>query len=195
MTRVRVEEVEGIEAYERVREEFRRRVIEARRRRRVELGDQISVAFENHDTVLFQIQEMIRAERISAPEQVRFEVDVYNALLGDQDSLGATLFIEVTERERIKAELDKFQGLDRERRLYLEIGDGAPISAEFEPGHSTEDRISAVHYIRFPLSPDARRTFLDLEARVQLVADHPSYKARAELSEVTRLALAEDLVT
>ena len=194
MTLVKVEDVRSIEAYEAIRPEFRRRVIAARDRRRVLLGDRVSVAFESHETVLFQIQEMLRAERITAPEAVRYEVDTYNGLLGDGTTLAATLFIEIAERERVKEELDRFQGLDRERRLYLQVGDRAPITAQFEPGHSTEDRISAVHYIRFPLSPEDKRAFMDVSIPARLVVDHPSYQARTELAEATRLALLEDLM-
>jgi hypothetical protein len=193
MPRVRYEEVRGLAEYEAIRESFRRRVIEARHRRRVALGERISICFENRETVLFQIQEMVRAERITDPEKVRFEVDVYNELMPDRDTLSATLFIEITERAMIKPELDRLQGLDREARLALEIG-ASRIPARFEPGRSTEDRISAVHYLKFPLPPEERKLLLQGRVPLRLSVDHPNYQASAELTEATRLALAEDLL-
>jgi hypothetical protein len=192
-SRVTLDEVKTIADYEAVREDFRRRVIETRDRRRVALGDRISICFENHETVLFQIQEMVRAERITDPEKVRYEVDVYNELVPDRSTLSATLLIEITERERLREELDRFQGLDREGRLYLQVGEER-IPAQFEPGHSSEDRISAVHYLRFPLSERARRDFLEGKVPVRLVVEHPGYQHASELSSETRLALSEDLL-
>ena len=195
MSRVTFEELKGLPEYEVIRNDFRRRVIGARNRRRVPLGNRFSICFENHDTVLFQVQEMLRAERITEPEKVRFELEVYNELAPDRSTLSATLFIEITERQRLREELDRFQGLDREGRLYLQIGDRHQVRAQFEPGHSKEDRISAVHYLRFPLSEHARRDFLEGKLPMRLVVSHPGYEHASEITEETLLALAEDLLT
>jgi len=195
MSRVTFEELKSLPEYEAVRNDFRRRVIEARNRRRVALGHRLSICFESHDTVAFQIQEMLRAERITDPEKVRFELEVYNELAPDRSALSATLFIEITERERLREELDGFQGLDREGRLYLQIGDRHRIQAQFEAGHSNEERISAVHYLRFPLSEQARRDFLEGKLPVRLVVSHPGYHHASEITDETRLALAEDLLS
>ena len=95
MDKIRLEDVVNFFEYEKVREARRARVIDLKRRRRVAVGPYLSFVFENRETVLFQIQEMCRAERIAADAKVQEEIDVYNALMPTADSLSATLFIEL----------------------------------------------------------------------------------------------------
>ncbi len=139
--------------YETQRPAFRQRIIALKKRRRIGLGDLITMVFENRETIQFQIQEMIRVERIFDPLKVQEELNVYNALLPEQGELSATLFIEITDNEQIKPVLDTFQNLDRERTLAIHVGNQS-VFAEFEAGHSKEDKISAVHFIRFRPDPE-----------------------------------------
>ena len=142
--------------YERQREPFRRRVIDLKRRRRIALGEHVTLVFENRETIQFQIQEMIRVERILDPAKVQEELDVYNALLPGGGELSATLLIEITESERIQTVLDTFRGIDRGETLALQAGPST-VYGEFEGGHSNEEKISAVHFVKF--RPDL--AFLD----------------------------------
>jgi len=182
-----------LDDYLRVREQVRGRVRAERAPRRVAVGDRVSLHFENRDTVLFQIAEMMRVENIRDAEKVAEEVRVYNDLIAGEGELRATFFVEITDRGRIRDDLDSLVGLES-RGLDLVI-DGEHIPAEFEPGHAREDRISAVHYVGFVLSPEQQRKLAGSEAPVELVVEHPGYSARASLSPETRAALAEDLTT
>jgi hypothetical protein len=191
MQRIRLDEVKNLYEYEKVREGFRREVIALKARRRIPVGDRLSFVFENRETVLFQIQEMIRAERIVADARIQDELDVYNDLIPGPGELSATLFIEIEDKERIKPELDRFMGIDEGRHVWLQVGREFAIAGEFEAGHSKEDKLAAVHFVRFALPEPARRAFA--REPVALVVEHSGYRARTELSAEARAALLEDL--
>jgi hypothetical protein len=184
-----LEDIMGLAAYEKVREKFRRRIIELKKKRRVALGDKISLVFENRDTVIFQIQEMIRAEKISDLDKIREEIETYNSLLPEAGELSATLFLEIEDQTRLRDELLKFLGIDE--AVFLKVGSHS-IHARFEEGRSKEDKISAVQYVRFPFFEQARQAFIKGEAS-ELMIDHPNYQARAPLASDTRESLVEDL--
>ncbi|HKY33806.1 MAG TPA: DUF3501 family protein [Candidatus Polarisedimenticolia bacterium] len=192
MRKVSLDEVKDLAEYERVREEFRRRIIELKARRRVQVGDRVSLVFENHETALSQVQEMVRAERIVDREKIQFEIDTYNAILPEEGELSATLFIEITQEADIRKELDRLLGLDEPGRVYFDLGEAGRIPARFEAGHSDATRISAVHYVTFPFDPGQRRYLEEGPGPVRLVVDHPSYQAAGELTGTVRRALAED---
>lgn len=183
--------IRNLHEYETARPEFRRRVIELKSRRRVAVGPLVTLVFENRDTALFQIQEMLRAERIVDPAKVQDEIDVYNTLLPDAGEVAATLFIEITDEARVKPVLDAFIGLDEGRSLWMEVG-GEQFFATFEAGHGREDKISAVHYVRFPLGARGREA-LASSGPASLVLAHGEYAARAELPPETVGELIEDL--
>src|SRR6476661_207253 len=140
------EDVIPSDEYERVRDSFRQRIIELKRRRRISIGDTITLVFENRDTMKFQVQEMLRAEHIVDPVKVQEELDVYNALIPQDGELSATLFIEITDGDRIQKGLDALQGIDRGQVLALKAGRHT-VYGEFEGGRSKEDKISAVHFV------------------------------------------------
>lgn len=177
--------------YEEQRAEFRRRIIAMKRDRRVLVGDRIALVFENRETMRFQIQEMCRVEGITDQAGIQAEIEVYNALIPAAGELSATLLIEVTDSEEIRPVLDGFVGLDQGDRVFLEFA-GERVPALFEAGHSEEDRISAVHYVRFPFSPEAQARFATCEA-VALAIEHPGYTHRTPLAAGTLAALRADL--
>jgi hypothetical protein len=191
MKKVTLDEIMGLERYERIREEFRRRIIALKKNRRVPVGDRITFVFENHDTVLFQIQEMLRTERITDLDKVRFEVEVYNELVPEEGELSATMLIEITEQEQIRPELVRLIGIDK--AVSLHVGDRYTIPGVFEAGRSKEDNISAVQYVRFSLPLDAREAFRDEQQPVCLVIDHPNYQAQTILDPEVRRSLAAEL--
>src|SRR6185436_16629485 len=109
-------------------------------------------------TMLFQIQEMVRAERIVDLDKVRDEIEVYNELVPNSGELSATLLIEITGSDHIREELVQLIGIDE--CVTLRIGDRHEIAAQFEPGRSKEDKLSAVQYVRFSFDAEQRAAFL-----------------------------------
>jgi hypothetical protein len=193
MTPIAPDEILNLYEYEKVREARRQAVIALKAERRVPVGRYLSFVFENRETVWYQIQEMIRAERIVDEAKIAEEVAVYNALLPRPGELAATMFIEIEDAGCIKPVLDDLLGIDTRDYVRLEIGPHVVVGA-FESGHSDEElgKLSAVHFVRFAVPPAARRTFADTD--VALVVDHPNERARASLTAATRRRLAEDLV-
>jgi hypothetical protein len=191
--KIELKDVLNFVDYEQVRDEMRRRVITLKRGRRVPVGRYLSFVFENRDTVLFQIQEMCRVERISEAARIQDEIDVYNALLPRPGELSATLMIEIVDKDQIKPVLDRFMGIDTGQRVWIQVGKEFAIPGEFEAGHSDEEKgkLAAVHFVRFAFPAAAVRAFR--AAEVTLVVDHPGERARTRLSEETKAALLEDL--
>lgn len=192
MRKVTREDVKDLVAYEKVREEYRKRIIELKKRRRVELGDRVSLVFENTETALSQVQEMVRTERIVEPAAIDFEIGVYNAMIPAPGSLSATLFIEITQEADIRKELDRFIGLEQPGFLFFALERTGKVNAVFEVGHSTADRISAVQYVSFPFRPDQIEEFRGGAGDVTLVLQHPGYQARSALTSEIRSELARD---
>ncbi|HET6612928.1 MAG TPA: DUF3501 family protein [Kofleriaceae bacterium] len=182
-------DIKGPALYAGFRDDFRRAVIERKRARRVSVGDRVTLVFENRTTLILQIEEMLRAESITSEGGIADEIEVYNALMPTDDSLSATLFLEVPPDADPRAELDRLIGLDE--HVILHVGDFA-IRAAFEAGRSTGDRISAVQYTRYPLSPEAKAALLTPGTALALEIDHPQYRHLTALSEETRAALAAD---
>lgn len=191
MKKITLKDIKALAEYESERESFRQRIIDIKKRRRLPVGDRISLLFENRDTVLFQIQEMVRAERMTAPEAIQEEIDVYNRSIPAADELSATMFIEITERESIRAEVDRLIGVNEKTTLH--IGEKHTVRAVFEPGWSREDRVAAVQYVKFPLIAEQSEAFRAGRDPVVIEIDHPNCQARAEIPEEVRQALAEEL--
>jgi len=147
MNRVRRDEVRSVPDYMKLRDEFRASVLAQKDDRRVHLGDHLTFLFENHDTILYQIQEMMRAETITGESEVQHEIDTYNELLGERGELGATLLIEIDdpqERDRLLRRWTSLPGT-----LYLRTTGRQRIPAEYDTRQMGEDRISSVHYLKF----------------------------------------------
>jgi hypothetical protein len=193
MKPIEVSDVLDILEYEKRREEIRRRVIELKRRRRVPVGRHLCFVFENRDTVLFQIQEMCRAERIVDEAKIRDEVACYNDLIPGPGELSATMLIEIEDRDEIQPVLDSLMGIDTGGHVWIQVGKEFAVPGEFEPGHSDAERgkISAVHFVRFRFPPAALRAFPDQE--VSLVVDHPGERARVRIPDDAKASLLDDL--
>jgi len=189
MNKIILDDIMGISAYEKVRERFRQRVIELKKKRRVAVGDKVSLVFENRDTVIFQIQEMMRAEKITDLDKIREEIEVYNGLIPKPGELSATLFLEIEDQSRLRDDLLKFLGVDE--AVFIKVG-ARKIQARFEEGRSKEDKISAVQYVKFPFTADDRAAFAG-SAEATLSIEHPNYQARARLETETRESLLADL--
>jgi hypothetical protein len=197
MKKIELSCIKNILEYERQREGFRDRIIQIKKDRRIGVGDLITFVFENRDTVLFQIQEMVRAERIVDPAKIQEEIDVYNELLPGEDELSATLFIEIIDSSEIKPTLQRLLGLTRPGIVRLEIGNKYRIDGRIEGGREEEAaaRLSAVQYVKFHVGREASETFSRTDEPVFIVIDHPNYKARARVGESLRASLRSDLDT
>lgn len=182
-------DIKGPALYAGIRDDFRKRVIELKRDRRVLVGDRVSLVFENRHTLTLQIEEMLRAEGMSRDDQIAGELEVYNALMPTETSLSATLFIELPPDADPYAELPKLVGLDE--HVLLHVGPHA-IRAEFEPGRSTDDKISAVQYTRYKLGAEAKAALLTPGTPLAVEIDHPNYRHRTACSEAMRASLAAD---
>ena len=191
MRKIERADVRDIIEYEKARDGFRRRIIELKKRRRVGVGRDLTFVFENRDTMIFQIQEMMRAERIVHEEGIADEIEVYNTLVPDENELSATLLIEITDQRRIKPVLDRLMGLDEPECVSLQFG-GERVYAVFEEGRSNEEKISAVHFVRFPFSGPQARRFRSGEDTAYLCVDHPNYKRRTKIDPETRASLEAD---
>ena len=192
MKMLTAEDVMPFEEYERQRDSYRSRIIALKQRRRISVGPLITLVFENYETLQFQIQEMIRVERIFDPEKVQDELDVYNALLPSTNELSATLLIEITEEAKIKEWLDRFMGLDLGRTVAINAG-GETCFAAFESGHSHETKISAVHFVRFRPTAAMKDAFADLHTPVTLTVHHGEYHAEAPVPGSMREEWLSDL--
>ncbi|HVY27727.1 MAG TPA: DUF3501 family protein [Polyangiaceae bacterium] len=183
------EELLDLAAYERVREQFLRSVIERKKPRYVKLGPNMTALFENRDSVLLQIQEMLRTERITQEKAIAHELETYNALVPGASELSLTLFIEYQEREERERMLVALAGLEDKFRLRV----GAElIAATPDPRATDPERTMAVHYLKFPLSESALATLRTSHEPVALEVAHPAYSAIAPLSPATLQSLRDD---
>jgi hypothetical protein len=182
MKPVRRGELLDLSAYERSRDELRRAVLEAKRRRRVHVGGVLTFLFENTATMRYQVQEMIRAERMTREEDIAHELETYNELLGGKGELGVSLLIELAEPEERDRRLREWLALPA--HLYLSLPGGEKVRARYDPRQVGTDRLSSVQYLKF----DVRG-----ETPVAIGSDLPALAVETALSEEQRAALAEDL--
>ena len=178
--------------YEKVRHTYRQDIIAYKKNRRISLGPNVMLTFENEKTLTFQIQEIMRAERLVHDEQIQEEVDVYNTIMPPENGLSATLFIEVVEEAKIRPVLNKFIGLTDRQSLYLDIN-GEKIYAEFEQGREEENKISSVHYVQFQFSSEQKNNFTDSESKIKLGIDYKDYKYTETVPDGLQRSLCEDL--
>jgi hypothetical protein len=182
-------DIKGPALYGPIRDDYRRHVIALKRARRVMIGDRVSLVFENRHTLSIQVEEICRAENLTTDAQIEAEIAVYNELMPTASSLSATLFIELPTEADAYVELKELVGLDE--HVVLHIGSHA-IRAQFEPGRSTEDRISAVQYTRYPLTAEARTALATPGTPLAIEIDHPNYRHRVACPDQTRASLAAD---
>ena len=189
-------EVLGIADYETIRDHFRQRVIGEKKLRRVALGPKATALFENRDTVLMQIQEMLRTERITREGAIAHEIETYNQFIPGELQLSCTIMIDVVDIGDRDAFLVAAEGF--ERHVALVIG-GETFPARWDKARELQGRTSAVHYLKFALSSDGKERLVSAArpdatiAQVVLAVDHPVYSARVALPAETIVSLGEDL--
>jgi Protein of unknown function (DUF3501) len=183
-------EILGLSEYERIRDPFRARVLAEKKNRYVALGSNMTVLFENRDTVLLQIQEMLRTERITQEKGILHEIETYNELVPGDRELSATVFIEYTNAEEREQKLREMAGIATAFSLGVA---GAPAKLVPDARDTDPSRTMAVHYVKFRLSAAQEKAFRAAGVPVILSVDHPAYRAEIEISGKTLQSLRDDL--
>jgi hypothetical protein len=192
MQKVQRSEILPLGEYEAIREPFRARVIREKKQRRIALGDRATCVFENHDSALMQIQEMLRTERITKESAILHEIETYNALVPGDHEVSATMMIEINDAAARDAFLVAARGL--EDAITLEV-DGESFPALYEKPLAPAARTTAVHYFKFALSDAATKKLAAAKngaLPVSVVSKHPAYAVRTQLPAETVASLAED---
>ncbi|HUS27855.1 MAG TPA: DUF3501 family protein [Kofleriaceae bacterium] len=183
-------DIKGPAMYAHIRDDYRKRVIEMKQARRVFIGDIVELVFDNRLTLTMQIEEICRLENLTRDEQIEEEIRITNELMPTPSSLAATIFVALPHDDPKTIErMRELVGLDE--NVILHIGPHA-IRADFEKGRSTDEKISAVQYTRYPLSADAKQALLTPGTRIEVQIDHPAYRHRVQCSEDLRASLAAD---
>ena len=187
MRPVELSDLKNIAEYELERPEWRTRVLALKERRRIDVGEHLTFLFENRETVRYQIQEMMRIERMVRTEEIAHEVATYNELIPKTGELSATLLIAYPSEEERDVMLRKLLGL--ENHIWLEVAGATRSAARFDTRQIATDRISSVQYVKFPLSEDQVRRWKN---GAKFVVDHPRYRAERVLSRAEIEELAGD---
>ena len=192
MPQIARESLLSLEAYARSRKEFRARAIDHKRRRTVHVGEHLTLQFEDELTVRYQVQEMLRIERIFEEEGIRAELDAYNPLVPDGSNWKATMLLEYPDPDERRARLAELKGV--ERRIWVQV-DGCErvyAVADEDLERESEEKTSSVHFLRFELRPEMIEP-LRGDAGLSIGVDHPRYQVSVQVGPQTRSSLAEDL--
>jgi hypothetical protein len=189
---VQRQDVMNIAEYEKVRPEFRRRAMAAKDLRRLSVGPHFTFLFENFDTVLYQIQEMMRVERIVDERAIQHEIETYNELIPGEGEISATLLLEYDERGEREQVLLGLKGI--EKHVWIEAPELGRIPADFDQRQIGDERVSSVQYMKFALTPALRQQWRALGAagKLRLTIDHPRYSHSAAIPLQVAEALAHD---
>jgi len=189
---IRRETLLSLEAYARERGAFRTRVMEHKKRRTVRLGEHLTLLFEDELTIRYQVQEMLRIERIFEEDGIQHELDAYNPLVPDGSNWKATMLIEYPDAEERKRMLARLKGVERQVWVQVQGCERVHAIADEDLERENDEKTSSVHFLRFELT-DRMRERLRAGAGVTIGVDHPEYRAGAELAPEVRSALAADL--
>jgi hypothetical protein len=182
----------SLETYAKQRPQFRARVMEHKKRRSVHVGDHVTLQFEDELLIRYQIQEMLRIERIFEEEGIQGELDAYNPLVPDGGNWKATMFIEYPDVEERRRMLARLKGIEAKTWVQAEGGERVYAIADEDLERENEEKTAAVHFVRFEL-PRAMRESLRRGARLSIGVEHPAYRATVEVSPEQRASLLEDL--
>ena len=192
MKQLSAEKMLNIIEYEKVRSDYRKDIIDYKKHRRIKIGPNLAIVFENERTLSFQIQEIMRAERIVHDEKIQEEIDIYNSIMPPKNGLSATLFIEVTQEDQIKPVLNQFIGLTTGQTIFLDF-DGEKVFAQFEQGREEEDKISSVHYLQFKLESGQAEKLADQNSKLKIGIEYNKYTYLVDLTNHTKESLYEDV--
>lgn len=186
------EELWSLPEYEKLRPGFRKEIVSLKESRRVDVGKYVTLLFMNRDLVRSQVMEMCRIENLTRPEDVDHELMTYNGLIPPPGGVSATIFISAPEGVAgIRPMLDSLVGLNE--HVALKLGEDR-IPGEFDEAQFEEDRISAVQYVRFRLTPEQSDRLSRGDGELFVVIDHPNYSHRAWVNDAVRASLQADVV-
>jgi len=191
MRKINIEDVLDLTAYEKMRKEYRPKIMAIKDKRRIHVGPKATYLFENYDTMWYQVQEMTRAERIVEEEGIQGELNAYNELIPDKHQLSASLMIEISDVEERKNFLGKIVDLPQHALLSI---NGEQIKGIFDPRQGSEDKLSSVQYVKFNLSAEQVDKFRGTDSVVGLEFDHPAYSSKSDLTVEQKETLYQDLV-
>ena len=187
------ESLMSLESYSKQRNDFRKQVIEHKKNRTVFLGNHVSLLFEDELTLRYQIQEMLRIEKIFEDDSIQSELDAYNPLCPDGSNFKATMLIQYGNVAERKVALAKLIGI--EDRLFIQVEGQSRVYAiaDEDLDRETEEKTSAVHFVRFELTPEMKSA-LKSGAQIMMGCDHPNYPVHVEeIPQETLAALLKDL--
>ena len=192
MEKLKHSDLYTLEEYDRKRAEIRAQVMQYKKPRTVHVGEHLGLYFEDRRTIHYQIQEMLRAEKIFSFDGIAEELATYNPLIPDGSNWKATMMMEYKDPEERAVRLRELIGI--ERKLYIKIGNLEkiyPIANE-DLDRETADKTSAVHFLRFELTAEMVKAF-KAGAGILFAAEHPHYRATLTASSETRASLVNDL--
>lgn len=193
MSKIQPGSLMTLEAYARSRKEFRARVMAHKKDRTIAIGDHLTLIFEDELTIRYQVQEMLRVERIFEEEGIRGELDAYNPLIPDGRNFKATMLIEFTDVDERKRALARLRGI--EVRVWIRVDGFQKVLAiaDEDLERETEEKTSSVHFLRFELTDEMARA-LKQGAGLAIGVDHPEYRAEvAAVPPAIRSSLTGDL--
>lgn len=185
-------DLHSLEEYSRIRTDFKRHAVNHRKHRQVELGNHMTVHFEDRVTVKYQIQEMLLIERTFTAEGIQDELDAYNPLIPTGTNLKATLTIEYSDPSVRAQKLEELRNV--EDRVYVKVEGHQPVYAiaDEDMDRSTDSKTAAVHFLRFELTPEMIADLRDLNTAFTVGSDHPSYKEYTRVNTLTKEMLVKD---
>jgi hypothetical protein len=182
----------SLEAYARQRDEFRAKVMEHKKLRTVHLGEHVTLQFEDELTIRYQVQEMLRIERIFEDQGIQGELDAYNPLVPDGGNWKATLLIEYPDADERKRMLARLKGIETQVWIRVQGLDPVHPIADEDLERENEEKTSSVHFLRFELAAPMRDA-LRRGASLAIGVEHPGYRASVEVAPEVRAALIADL--
>lgn len=186
------ENLYSLEQYARIRPEFRARVIEHKKSRRLALGEHAALYFEDQLTMQYQVQEMLRLERMFEPDRIQDELDVYNPLIPDGCNWKATFMVEYSDADERRDALAKLVGIEDKVWLQVEGHDRVHPVANEDLERSTPDKTASVHFMRFELTP-AMCAAAKAGAAILAGIDHPAYRLELQVPDNVRASIVADL--
>ena len=185
-------DLHSLEEYSRIRTDFKRTAVNHRKHRQVQLGDHMTLHFEDRVTVKYQIQEMLLIEKTFTAEGIQDELDAYNPLIPNGTNLKATLTIEYSDPILRAQKLEELRNV--EDRIYVKVEGHQPVYAiaDEDMDRSTDTKTAAVHFLRFELTPEMIADLRDLNTAFTVGSDHPSYKEYTRVNTLTKEMLVKD---
>jgi len=192
MRKIEFKDIVDIADYERKRKTFRAQIMEIKNQRRLHVGPKVTYLFENFDTMLYQIQEMTRAERIVDEEGIMQEIRAYNELIPDENQISASMLIEIDDTDERKEFLTRI--VDLPSYTYLTVNE-EKIIPWFDPRQGTDDKLSSVQYVKFQLNEKLVDKIGESKSRMVFGFNHPRYRYEYELSPEQKKILYQDLTS